>query len=76
MRDIAQYQAIISGTYDPYASTYDSGYDRRNMSPSYSNPAAQGLAGAAAGYSLGSSIYNSYNSGGGSGAPMGTYGGG
>lgn len=51
MRDLAAYGGLISGLYDPYSGSHDYGYDGRAQSPSYSNPAAQGLAGAAAGYS-------------------------
>lgn len=60
LRDIAQYSGIISGTFDPYASVRESGFDRRNASPSYVNPGAAGLSGAAAGYAIGGDIYNSY----------------
>jgi hypothetical protein len=53
MRDLAQYSGLISGLYDPYAGSHDFGFDARSQSPSYSNVAGQGLAGAAAGYQLG-----------------------
>lgn len=53
MRDLAQYSGLISGLYDPYSTRHDFGFDARSQSPSYSNPAAQGLAGAAAGYQFG-----------------------
>lgn len=52
MRQLTQYSGLLSGLYDPYATQRDFGYDGRGQSPSYSNPAAQGLAGAAAGYGL------------------------
>lgn len=53
MRGLAQYSGLISGLYDPYSTRHDFGFDARSQSPSYSNPAAQGLAGAAAGYQFG-----------------------
>lgn len=56
MRDLGQLGGLIGGLYDPYATTHDFGFDARSQSPSYSNPALQGLAGAAAGYSLGKDI--------------------
>lgn len=56
LRDIAAYQSIISGAYDPFSSQRDLGYDRRNSSPSYTNPAAAAISGGAAGYYLGRDI--------------------
>lgn len=62
--DLARYQGIISGSYDPFTSRYEYGTDQRGASPSYTNVAGAGISGAAAGYQLGRDIYGGYSSGG------------
>ena len=56
LNDVARYQSIVSAAYDPFSSQRDLGYDRRNQSPSYTNPAGAAISGAAAGYYLGRDI--------------------
>lgn len=56
LRDMTQFGGLIGGLYDPYATSHDYGFDARGASPSYANVGLQGLAGAAAGYSLAKDI--------------------
>lgn len=56
-QDVAAYQAIVSGAYDPFSSSHEYGQDQRGSSPNYASPGGQALSGALAGYYMGSDIY-------------------
>lgn len=63
LNDIARYTDILNGASGAYGSRTDMGTDRRNSSPSYTNPGYAAISGAAAGYQLGNDIYSSYRGG-------------
>jgi hypothetical protein len=51
-QQLSAYGSYISGTYDPYSTRHDYGFDGRSQSPSYASPTGQAIAGGLGAYGM------------------------